>query len=156
MGYGWPIISLSVNMSMTINLTTCGNSGVARRINDISLLGLDISPLRYNWFNECDIGDEVVVSIDHGCPHLAETKFCDCDSITDTSVITLGKYCSMLVFIDITVSTHHTSILLITVLKWNELRSMIDTKYHVHLLAEKSYFPVYTHYAPTTEFVHNY
>ena len=82
-------------------LTTCGNRAIARRVDGSSLLGLDMSSLRHICFDKCDIGDEAIVSIAHGSPHLTKVILFDCDCITDTSMIALGENCSQLVLIDI-------------------------------------------------------
>ena len=62
---------------------------------------LDMSSLRHICFDKSDIGDEAIVSIAHGSPHLTKVILFDCDCITDTSMIALGENCSQLVLIDI-------------------------------------------------------
>ena len=83
------------------SLTTCDKKWVAHRINGDTLLGLNIWSLRHITFNKCDVGDEGVISIADSCPHLTEIRLFDCDCVTGTSLIALGKYSYQLIFIDI-------------------------------------------------------
>ena len=77
------------------------DGSIANKIDGGTLLGLDISSLRNISLCRCDIGDEDILSIAHGCPNLTEIRLLDCCDITDASMIALGRYCRQLIFIDI-------------------------------------------------------
>ena len=70
-------------------------------VNDSTLLGLHTSSLRYINLRRCSIGDELVLLIADGCPHLVEIFLSNCDGVTDVSLIALGKSCLKLISIDI-------------------------------------------------------
>ena len=64
------------------------------RINWSTLLGLNMSSLQYINVQRCSIGDEEVLLIAHGCPHLSEIDIFDCKNITDVGISYLAASCS--------------------------------------------------------------
>ena len=71
------------------------------RIDGSTLLGLNMSSLRYVSFDGCSVRDEEVLLMANGCPQLAEICLSDCDGVTDASLISLGRCCNQLISIDV-------------------------------------------------------
>ena len=66
-----------------------------------TLLGLNLSSLQYVSFYDCRIGENEVLLIAHGCPHLVEIRLSGCDAVTDESMIELVEYCHELISIEV-------------------------------------------------------
>ena len=71
------------------------------RIDGSALFGLKMSSLKCINVQGCSIGDEEVLLMANGCPHLVEICLSGCDGITNASLITLGVNCRHLISIDI-------------------------------------------------------
>ena len=71
------------------------------KIDGSTLVGLDISSLRYISLNGCNIGDEEISWLANGCPHLSGICLSGCNGVTDASLMALGRYCRHLISIDI-------------------------------------------------------
>ena len=81
-------------------LETSDRRCVARSINRDTILGLDMSSLRTLSVYQCQIRDEDILSIAHGCPNLTGIILGFCCDLTDVSILALARCCVQLTFID--------------------------------------------------------
>ena len=84
-----------------IKLTVRGGGGYGDKVYGSTLLGLNVSSLRYISLSHCDIGDNEVLLIAHGCPHLVEISLSKCQEVTDKCMIELVECCHELISIKV-------------------------------------------------------